>query len=339
MSACGGSDPSLGAEDASATCAVVWDSRVCSGVVDPVALAPGIDGVPVGELGETDGLHFHCRPENAESHNGKLAIHFVGTGADPLTKHDFSLRACSLGFAALAPMYENSQGVRDLCQNDSTCYEAVRKEIIYGIDESPLVEVSSASSLLNRTETLLTHLAATDSSFPAWARLASEFSQGAWDALTLSGHSQGSGHALLLARDHAVERVVMLAGVPDSLSVDRATAPAAWILEFQSASPKTASSRFYGYNHQDDGLAGYSAVIANYETLGMDPIACAAGGPDISTYPSACRRLYVPASGCGDFEAHRVVAVDTFGTAEAPCSIPGNDHSNAYPWQFLLTNP
>jgi hypothetical protein len=70
--------------------------------------------------------------------------------------------------------------------------------------------------------------------------------------VSVSGHSQGAGHAGFVAKLRSVLRVGMYAGPSDW--VDRANQPAQW---FGMASA-TATSAFFGFIHANDGVANYS---------------------------------------------------------------------------------
>jgi hypothetical protein len=327
----------LGACDSSSrgvTCEQVFEARICHGLLSPRELDEGITDV------QSQGVaaqHFFCYPE-ASASRGRLLIHLVGTGSDPARDHRLAEYACSRGFAAIVPMYENTHDARGTCGQASECYEAMRKEIVYGQDLWPApIAVNPANSLLNRIQTMLERLATRESRFPEWGLWSERFAAREFAAVTVAGHSQGSGHALLLARDFAVERLVMLGGLTDRLDSGQPTNTAVeWIANWSASQPKTSADRLFGYIHEDDDIAIFSQVIANYDSIGMRASTCVFSST--GAYPPECRRFHIPSAGCGPLNAHLNVIAARFDS-NAPCSPGRGTNDNTATWDFLLTAP
>jgi hypothetical protein len=310
------------------------DAGGCSGTLDPTLLGPGIERVPTGRNGTgAAGLHWFCRP--AAGWNGRVVIHLVGTWSDPAVDHRFPEHACALGFAAVAPMYENRQPARETCGDDGACYEAHRREIVDGEDGAPLpVDVDGANSIRGRITTLLARLADGDSDDVdgVWATVRDRLAAGDFGAVVLSGHSQGSGHALYLARHEAAERLVLLAGPSDRLG-DRTAAHAAvpWIDALRTAPTRTATSRIFGYLHEDDTIQVVDQVVDNWRAIGIDDATCpyvAAGG-----YAPACRRILIPSADCPGLQAHTTVVARRWGPR---CALGTGDNTNQATWEHFL---
>ena len=311
------------------SCADAYGASVCAGTADPTHLASGVDAVRTGIVAGDPGSHWYCRPAEGTAWNGRLVLHLVGTYSDPLDDNRFAERACSLGYAAIAPMYENRDDARSTCEEDAACYEAFHAEIVDGVEGSP-VDVDADDSILARSTSLLGALAASDPSFAGWATLADELATMAWPSVVVSGHSQGSGHALYLARDRDVRRLVILAGPADQLRDGEADhMPPPWILEL-AARTVTPIDRYFAYIHMDDTLERIPQVFASWDAMGLGT-ACdyaQAGG-----YDAGCRRILIPADDCLGLNAHSTVVVRTWGPM---CRLGAAGSDNVATWAFLL---
>lgn len=310
-------------------CADAYGVEVCSGTADPTVLGAGIEPVAAGIVPGDPGHHWYCRPGSGVPWNGRLVLHLVGTYSDPERDHRFAERACSLGWAAIAPMYENRDAVRGTCGEDAACYEGFHAEVVDGVDRSP-VNVDASNAISNRTRTLLDALRAGDPGFAGWPSLAAELRDADWPSVLVSGHSQGSGHALYVAREHAIARLVMLAGPADQLRDGMPDhAPPPWLVELPT-NTATPVERFHAYIHQDDSIENVAQVFASWDAMGLGA-ACdyaLAGG-----YDATCRRILIASDGCGGLNAHTTVVSRFWGPM---CRIGGAGFNNVATWAFLL---
>ncbi len=315
------------------TCTSKSNAGVCSGTFIPTQLDSAVE--PVKGMSGGIGVHFFCFPQDEARWNGKLLIHLVGTGDIPTLTNGFPERACELGFASISPMYKNDNDARSTCGRDTDCYERMRQEVVYGNDVAPLpIQVNSANSVAHRLETILTRLANGSTAAAKWTALREAFIARDFSRILVSGHSQGSGHALLLARDFSVARLVMIGGLTDRLDSGKASnVSVKWVTDWKRNS-KTPSSRVYGYNHQDDAIATYAQVLSNYDSLGVSPSACAFS--DAGNYPAECHRFFGLAAGCSPFNAHVSLVARKFGGPSDACQLGGPQHTNAATWAFLL---
>ena len=146
--------------------------------------------------------------------------------------------------------YPNTPSVDSLCgdSTDPDCHEKVRRERLYGVNDSTLVTVTPANSINNRLTKLLQKL--------GWSQFLAN-GQPRWDHIVIAGHSQGGGHAAMIARDHVVARVVFFAAPGDWTS----SGPAPWLLEPHA----TPIDRYYGFVHLDDNVV----FRANWSVLGL----------------------------------------------------------------------
>jgi hypothetical protein len=326
--------PSNAGSDAG--CAEVEGHSVCALLYEPSSLDPTVETVPSG--GDRAGMHYACHPGEAARWNGQLLVYFVGTGDNPERSHGLAELACSLGFAAIAPMYENQRDARFACGANSACYDGMHREVLYGGDSAPdPIRVDEANSILHRLDTVLTHLADRDEHFPPWTAIRARVTGRDFTSVVLAGHSQGSGHAVFLARDHQVARVIALAGPSDRLDSGKPShAAVEWVAQWRSDS-KTPPARLLGYNHEDDGILVYRQLAASYDALGVDAASCERS--DRGELPATCRRVRMTPSRCRSFEAHIAVALRHFGSEQEACKLDGKLHDNTRTWTFLLTTP
>ena len=159
--------------------------------------------------------------------------------------------------------YPNSPTVGSLCDasSDSLCFDKVRQEICYGTPVSTLVSVDTFNCINTRLVKLLQFLLTT---YPTdgWG----QFLTGnivTWNTIVTSGHSQGSGHAMYLAKTQAVNRVAMFSGVDDFST--HFNKPAHWIYN----SGLTPISSIYSFLHLQDDVEPYPHEYSNMQALGL----------------------------------------------------------------------
>ncbi len=199
--------------------------------------------------------------------NHKLLVFMPGTGLTPAVYQLVQQEAARVGYHVIGLMYPNSPGLAKVCPSDpdpAACYENSRLEIIDGIDRSPWVDVNAANSIDNRLTKLLQYLA---QHYPdeEWGRFLAH-DKPKWSQIAVSGHSQGGGHAAMIAKIRLVARVVMFSSVTDSLR--GASVP--WV-----ATHVTPSDRYYGLDHDLDEQ--FRSIRASWDSVGM-----AAFGPAVA---------------------------------------------------------
>ncbi len=135
----------------------------------------------------------------------------------------------------------NFNAVNTLCgglNTDLDCYGKVRLEIIDGTDRTGLVGVNRANSVENRLIKLLQYMLR---NYPnaGWEQFLESGQSIKWSFIVTSGHSQGGGHAAILAKYHKIARVVMFAAMDYN---GRVMKPANWI----GANNATPAPAYYG---------------------------------------------------------------------------------------------
>lgn len=190
----------------------------------------------------TEPIHLTIAPTNP---NGRLFVFLPGATARPADYTRLLRTAASQGYHAIGLAYVNDERVNQLCNRNSPprCRDDLRFEIVYGVDRSPLVDIPRPDSIVSRLSRLLVHLGWTQYLTPRGPD---------WANVTVAGHSQGSGHAAYIARDHAVRRVMLFAG----------TEPSAWTLDPRA----TPGDRTWGFAHVDDSL--FDSFPRSWDNLG-----------------------------------------------------------------------
>lgn len=321
------------------TCTMAYGTTICEGRYVPTTLNPAVQEVRTGTGGTGEAArHYFCYPVGV-AHNDKLLLYLVGTTDSPTQYIEFPRRACALGYAAVSIAYHNEVDSRSTCMANSGCYEAFRREIVYGMDALPdPIRINQTNSILGRFLGVLATLEEREVYFPPWRAIHTRVAARDFTKVAVAGHSQGSGHALFIARDFEVDRLIMLAGVTDRMNSGLGThAAPAWIANWNPATAQTPSTRFFTYMHDDDGVAVVRQVLSNWDLLRVPAMECpwSAMGP----YAPACHRVRHPPARCGGGEAHNMVMVGAFGSATNDCLLSGTMNRNDATFRHLLTTP
>ncbi len=263
-----------------------------------------------------------CQPKNL------LLLHLVGTIDHPQSTTYFPALAANHGYHALSLKYPNGTSAQSPCRNsiDSSCFERFRREIIEGINYSPDIQVDTVDCINNRLIRLLQYLHA---QHPAegWDTY---FSGNAihWSQLVLSGHSQGGGHAALIAKDHRVNRVIMFAS-PNDFS-EHFNEPAFWA----SRPSSTPAAAFYAFANLHDDIVDFPEQYQHWTLMGM-----AAFGDSLRIQGAACpfdhsHRLYTIDSRPGLAVSHSLMIRDD----DTPLDSTGKAVYEDV-WKYLLGLP
>ncbi|MBA3459384.1 MAG: hypothetical protein H0T46_05450 [Deltaproteobacteria bacterium] len=307
------------------------EAMIADGVLVPTELDSATK--PVTTASGADARHYYCTPTTAAKWNGQLVLYLVGAREDPATAHAFAERSCARGYAALAPAYRNERAIRDLCGSSPDCYEAARREIVTGEDTSTLLHVDRSNALLHRIDVLAAHLAR---ALPdVWVSIRDRLARRDFSSVVIAGFSQGTGHALILARDFAVSRVVLLAGVPDRIRSGQPDhAPVTWLARWGESTAKTPGERMFGVNHAADPFIPAAELAANYALLGIPDATCEV----TEEAPTGeCHRFVIHTDPCPrTVDAHVTPSVASFGTAERPCQPGGRLRHLGPTWDYVL---
>lgn len=219
-----------------------------------------------GEGANTDQLAL--RPSNDV--RGQLLVFLNGSGGTPLAgatglEQSFYAVARSEGLHVLGVSYRSSVAVGVLCQGNDDCFEPTRRALLTGVFEagtaSPLANVIADEGIEQRVVHALETLTEKDPD-GQWAQFVEADGGVAWTNVIAAGHSQGGGHAALLAKLHPLAGTVMLASPCDALADG---SPASWLQ--RSTSWATPVAKLHGLWAPGDSTC--PAAPLAWEKLGV----------------------------------------------------------------------
>lgn len=221
-------------------------------IVSAVALAavliyPVVPSVTDPAIERFDSPHRVFLDASATPRN-ELLVYLSGTGATTSDQDEFGRTAAAAGYHVLYLMYPNDVPAAVVQDDpDPDAFEKFRREVIDGRDRHPRIAVDVPDSILNRLRRALAWLAEHRGN-EGWAQFLDADDGIAWHRVALAGHSQGGGHAQLMAEDHGVARLIVLGSPKDySPAFDR---PAAWY-----GGGATPASRMFAFVHSQDTQA------------------------------------------------------------------------------------
>ncbi len=258
--------------------------------------------------------------------NGTLLIHLVGSFDNPNSTMLFPSLAANMGYHVVSIEYPNQRSAKGICgdSNDRECFYNFRKEIIDGIDLNPDINVNESNSIINRIKKLLIYM---DENFENqnW----SSFLQGDsinWKKTIVSGHSQGGGHAALIAKEHDVKRIIMFAA-PNDYS-DVLNTQAEWTLR----ASQTPDSAYFGFNNLNDRVVNFWKQKEGWDNIGMSSFGDTIN-VDINESPySDSHQLYTNFDITGAGANHSSMILDR----RLPLDQNGNPIFEEV-WEYLLT--
>ena len=266
---------------------------------------------------------------------GQLFVLLPGTTGKPAGYTNLLKTAANLGFHAIGLMYPNAETMNSLC-GDSTnpdCYAETRLCVING-GTNDEISIANTDSITNRLIKLLAYLAMNDPG-QNWNQFLDVQSNLNWPKIVISGHSQGAGHAGLIAKIYPVARSVMFSDTdwwtPNGQLPGQ---PADWI-----SSPGMTSDEFYfGFISVQDGLIPYAEVIPSWNDYGLAQF----GGPvlvESNVPPYLGSHMLTtdltPQSGTTGLDYHNSTAVD----GATPLAADGITPVYQGVWQYMMVGP
>ena len=206
--------------------------------------------------------HFAVNPATAATATPRLFVFLPGSFGKPQNVRAIVRDAAASGLHAIGLNYPNNATVGSLCSGsaDANCHGNVRTEILTGEDRSSLVNITRANSIENRLIKLLQSLHS-QAPMEGWDAYLTSAGQPDWPRIRVGGHSQGGGHAGVIAKRYAVDRAIYFSAPADTV----AGQPAAWM----SAAGVTPGARQAGFAHQRDELASLAQIGAAWRALGL----------------------------------------------------------------------
>ena len=278
-----------------------------------------------GDIGFEPNKHFSFYNATCDEDRGVLLVHLVGSFAKPKNSQLYPITAANNGFHVVSLKYENLVAAKTACaeSTDPDCFYKFRREIIEGVDVSTEVEVDQPNSIYNRLNKLLVYL---NDEYPAqdWGQFLDADSV-LWGKTMVSGHSQGGGHAAVIAIEKNVKRVLMFAS-PNDYST-HFNAPAGWT----SYDRITPDSAYFGLNHLFDDVVLFAEQFSIWNNLNMPSFGDSVR-VDISLPPYGnSHQLYTTFDTTGTGGNHSVMMVDS----KIPLDVEGVPIF-APAWKYML---
>lgn len=207
--------------------------------------------------------HVAINPVATDNIAGTLLVVLPGTGGGPAQYRLILRTGAARGYHAIGLAYPNPRAVGALCGGsaDTDCFWNVRREIVTGTDLSSLVAANAPNSIVNRLQKLLAYL---HTQYPTegWGQYLVNGTVD-WSRIVVAGHSQGGGHAAVIAKLYSVNRGVYFSSPPDWDSLRGA--PASWF----ARTGATEAGRQYGFAHLQDDLVPYAQLVPIWSVLGL----------------------------------------------------------------------
>lgn len=222
------------------------------------------------------GYHVIGFPKDLSSIKG-VWIHFGGSYGKPHNPNNGGEIASLLwlnelmnqGYLVLQLAYANQKAVNlDYCKAGTPgsqidrCSYKVRQEILKGEDLTDLLDVNPANSYFHRLDAAIDYLKQQGIPLPQ------ALSSGAvdWSKIVVSGHSQGAGHAAMMAKYTRVRAACLIGGPYDTPDIVNLQTPliADWYLDPEQETP----IKYYGAFVVDTDIH-YDQFIKTYDILGL----------------------------------------------------------------------
>lgn len=224
---------------------------------------------------------------------GRLMLYLMGTFDNPPATTYFPSLAANNGIRSIVLNYKNGVPA-GVCANsiNLNCHTNFRQEVVFGTNNSLLVNVDTVNSIYRRFEKLLQYLHA---NFPAenWDQFLDNSQVVDWTHVTTAGHSQGGGHAAYLAKAFALERALSFASPNEFNANQGQTAP--WISNPGATSP----SSFYVFGNLYDEIVDFPRLYSVWTDLNLLQFGDS---------------LLVDGRECPDFSSHILYTEDTSTT-------------------------
>lgn len=174
--------------------------------------------------------------ETTSPTNGDLLVFLPGSAMTCDQYSDF-LELCARDMYTLCLPYDNKVAIKIGCmlaKDESECW---LRERLAAYDGN-LHEIDH-NNIHSRLSSALSYLSQKRSA--RWADYLDDAASPKWKSIRIGGHSQGAGHAAMIAYKNMVARVVQFSGPCDKSD---------WLKKMQPS--KTPSSRFYSLSHAKD---------------------------------------------------------------------------------------
>jgi hypothetical protein len=271
---CGGSSGSSASAPSPSTAAYVIDD-----------VQPSLTGVG-SSAGASNvyGDHMAVPPLAGVTAVNKLFVFLPGSDGSPSLYMDILEEGSSRGYHALGLAYPNSPPIGVTCNSsmDPNCFWDVRMAVVTG-SFSQDTAIALKDSIVVRLQNTLAYLS-TNSAYSAqgWGQYLNTDGSVNWSLVVIAGHSQGGGHAAVIAKNYAVMRACYFASPPDWNTGNQTplNRPAAWEdptnASYPHMTPASAQFGFAGLNDTSvpwtSGVSGATTTIqlqVIWQTMGL----------------------------------------------------------------------
>lgn len=211
-------------------------------------------------------------PQSRDSHsvfmdplvtgNRLLLVHLPASFDKTGRSSAFCTLAAQSGYRVISLAYPGISNMYSSCEHstDANCYENFHLELFDGNNRAPQIEIDSGENILHRLVNLLQVL---ELKYPEeeWNQFLEGPDQIRYSSTIWSGHSDGAGHALAVAKYHQVHRVICFSG-PKDFNLHYYLPPA-W---FHSGLWKTGKSEIFAFAHTADEYAFQREI---WDSLGL----------------------------------------------------------------------
>ncbi|HEY9878337.1 MAG TPA: hypothetical protein V6D29_07765 [Leptolyngbyaceae cyanobacterium] len=256
----------------------------------------------------------------------QLFLFLSGSFGNPNNQNLLLREALELGYHTINLSYPNSWTVGGLCRNssDANCHEKIRLSILDGIDRTDGIKIDQPEAIHNRLVKLLQYLQKQHPGEGWSSYLDENGGQPQWSNIVVAGHSQGGGHAAVIAQQYLVARCIMLGSPADFSTLLQAPAP--WL----SSTHATPVDRYYGFAHAQD--QAIERILLAWKLLGLGEL----GQPiNVDRMPSPyeeSHQLLTSANPNRPGKYHGSVAVDL----QTPKKIDGSPLFKPV-WRYLFS--
>lgn len=171
--------------------------------------------------------------------------------------------AANAGYHVISLAYPGINNMYLSCEHstDPPCYENFHRELAEGKNYTSLADIDTFESIFFRLKSLLVYL---KTNYPQenWTPYLNAQGEIEQSLITWSGHSDGAGHAAVIAKYNAVDRVVLFSG-PKDFSLHYYLPPV-WM---HTGVWKTDASKMYAFAHTSDDYAFQKEI---WDSLGLN---------------------------------------------------------------------
>jgi len=209
--------------------------------------------------------HVAINPSPDVAAKNRLFVFLPGTGAHPASYQKILVSGAARGLHTLGLNYPNPVEVGVLCAGTApseACFWNVRREILTGADLTTKVSIAPPDAIVTRVAEALAYLQA---NFPdqGWGQYLQGDGSVDWRKVTVGGHSQGGGHAGVMAKLYAMHGACYFDSPADWDLVPGQ--PAGWEA-YPNVTP--AASQF-GFSNTLDTLVPWVQLQPIWQSMGL----------------------------------------------------------------------